>query len=1022
MSGNSLNENTPKWSYQNKPWSPKKNKKPWLKGFTRKKVTCSSEPTFLEDDELKTQYFKTLTPEEELIIYTLSMSDSNDISLSSSSSAASSSNNISSSSSANSSKNEAKDTPLPEMKYYRIGPHGMLIALDEELYDLPIRNNNQPSSANVNNANSSTAATASSSKNTANNIATNKIKVVSINETEFKQLYQKKHIFLTTPTFASLLSKSQQKGSKIFLPDEDPLNLLYDSYSLDTLIDKLIKFLPIHYNFDNITPAKNPDDAIKYIYDPNQKPTSLEEEFIKKPNKPNFHAIYGITEFLRSYIDAYHDFLHYGAEMINGLKKTFETSVLQHYLNMVGDDDLKDKLTKFYRTWIKKIDENIFTNTENKRVIQPKCHQLIEELADEYTKLLHDKVDIKWMPTSKTNAFVGTYSLNSDCDIAKLVAQLKADGVHEFYVESANSHIGKSLESHKMRVAMLDVGEWDAGSGYGSFTKRKVNTVIGTRTFTVNPRGNKVEKRSYEVTSAPTITLFGFINVAVDNEYHSINITNMTNNSTVTVNGEKDGYTRLALNRVAATIGLPTIRGQGEPKKLKTTPAAENLSDKQKQSVASLKTWTDFIQIRTFSQLKSNPNIPKMAMVINDKCCETTARMNGLSCVLKNEGSNITYYCYDINSRQIDEPTLLKKQTTLLQVLGNIKKITDYIGQWFNVRIHTLNTIKSLVPDPVLYFSSLLFSGIYQSQRERTLTEIKKLSKKNIDELNDLIKEFPTTVSEWLQSITNSEGIYSDFVNEIGNLRTIINKIIAAGSRDLKDLIEYTDELKQIIVNSLGKLITNEQQLSILVSTTLAFILFKKPRPQKYKTTFVSVIEGMKKNQAKNGNKITTDQIRIMENSSAILSEILETNEIIPIWTVIPSNFNKINISNSQRSNNTSSNTVKSFTDAYLTASKENLSVLSYYQAHDNKMKKDFNYGFEGIYNRAMCMLLEYEELPPNLQSSTLCKKHRNENVNINNNPNGTRKRKVTQQVKNMSQQGGRRLKTRKRSRYNKQK
>lgn len=1018
-----------------------------FKNKTRKKVssttTCSFEPTFLGDNALQTEYFVTETPEQELIIYTLSMSDSNGMNSLSTSSSASSSNHFANalstsassasasasssnnslnvnasnaSSSASSSKNEAKPTKSitpPEMKYYRIGPHGMLIVLDEELYALPPRTTNQlATSAMATNVTATsatmTAATASSSKNTANNIAKDKIKVRQIDIRTFKQLYTEKQ----TPTFASLLGKVPEKQSKKILPDTDPLNLLYESYSSDILIDKLIKFLPSHYNFDNITLAVNP--AIKYKYNANQKPTSLEVEYI---NNPNFQAIYGITEFLRSYIDIYHDFLHYGTDIINDLKHTFETSQQgkDRYLGMVGEP-LKSTLNTFYDKWMKIIDDNIFTNTVNRRVIQPKCHQIIEELTDAYIKLLHDEVGIKWMPTTKTNAFVGTYSLNSDCDIAKLVDQLRADGVNEFYVESANSHIGKSLQSHNMRVAMLDVGEWDAGSGYGSVKQGKVNTVIGKRVISKKPTNT-----SYEVLSAPTITLFGFIDVAVGNDYHAINIKNKAdNNSIVTVNGDKDGYSRLALNRVAATLGLPIIRGQGEATKLSTTPDAKTLSHGQQQSIASLKTWTDFIQIRTFSELKSIPAIPKMAMVINDKCCETTARMNGLSCVLKNEGSNVTYYSYDIDSRQMSETTLKLKQKTLLQVLGHINKpenqpdLKKYIKQWFDVRIQTLDTIKSLVADPVLYFSSLLFSGIYQSRKENALNEIdklrNKLRNKNINDLNELIKSFPTTVSEWLKSITNSEGIYSDFVNEIGNLRTIVNKISAAGSRDLKELIDYTDELKQIIVNSLGKLITNEKQLSVLVSTTLAFILFKKPRPDKYKTTFVSVITEMEKMKAKNDNKYTTDQIGIMKNSSTILDQLLEIIKINQIWEVHPSNFNLLN------ENNENPKPIDSFRGVYLTAPKEKISVLAHYQTDIENMKKDFNYGFEGIYNRAMCMLLENLELPPNLQSSSLCKKGKNENGS------NTKKRKVTNGPKGPnSQQGGRyKLKTRKRSKYNK--
>ena len=903
--------------------------------------TCSIEPTFPPHTE-----FYTTPDRSELIVYTLYeyASFSND---------------------------KVKNN---EMAYYRIGARELYEPLDGTLYAIPIRNRQ----------NSSAAAAAADSATNADNY-NGRTPIVRISKEEFITLYKSKYLHTSSSTLSSLLKKEQT--DRVIDPEENPLDILHSGYTTDSLIDALANILPIHYVFDGISEENRPD--IMYTYNPDQKPTSLEKFLIDHPTNYEFQAIYGITEFLRSYIDIYHDFLHYGRDIINTLKKTFEDRVLnQRYLSTI-QDPLKSKLHRFYIKWIQKIDSTIFTS--GGRVIQPACHQLIEEVADEYIKLLSD-TGIKWMPNSKTNAFIGTYSLNNDCDVTNLVRQLHDDGVDEFYVESANSHIGKALQSKKMRVAAMDIGEWDAGSGYGSFKQGKVNTVIGTRSIIVKASNtvktsNKVQKKSYNLPSAPTVNLFGFVNVGVENDYKTIVIKNMIDDSTVRINGEKDGYTQLSLNRVATTIGLPAIRGEGEAKKLNTTPSV--LTPLQEQSVATLKTWTDYIQIKTFSFLKSIPSVPKIGMVINDKCCETSARMNGLGCVLKNEGSNVTYYSYDIDSRIMSKELLDQKRHTLLQVLGHIDALEKYVGKWFDIRISMLEQIKSLTPDPILYFSSLLFSGVYASQKEKALKEIaqlknKKTNSSKTEELKAMIKGFPLSVSEWLQSITNSEGIYSDFISEIERLRAIVQKVGDAGSRDLTELRTYSEELKQIIVNSLGKLMKNDQQLSILVSTTLAFILFKKPKSDKYITSFKSIFDNKQLLAT-----MTNEHQIILQNSSTILQELLEIEHINKIWRIQDGDFKRSSSlqgsqesqlsQGSQDSQGSFSIPITSFKNVYLTRQKTRtqLTYLSDYQTYfknnSDTVAEYLNYGFEGIYNRAMCMLLDTSYLPSQLASSPLC-------------------------------------------------
>ena len=747
--------------------------------------------------------------------------------------------------------------------------------------------------------------------------------------------------------------------NRIHLESWDPID--YKRYTKDTSFKESIDLFSTHLNFDTI-PYDDMKD-FKYEDDPSKTPTSLEQLLrtdVKKDVELN--AIYTIVDVLRSYIDMFHDFLHYGDRFVTPIREEFEKNVLTLLLETVSKP-LKAILSKFYNDWKELLftDKSIFTASGN--VNQTACQQQMDALADAYIKLLHDNTDINWIHSTNAEAYVGTYNSLIPEDVTKLVEQLQSDGINEVYVESANSNIGQLLKNKGMRVVWLDVSQWDAGSGYGSILGKTINTSIGKTTTIPTKKGNKVEKKCHELKIPPSIVMFGYGEVSVSADNTKVTISHKYNPAycdNVSISGPGPGPkpkpVGLSLNSVLKAIGLPTIRGECEAKSLIVQPTS--LTPKQELLVAMLKTWTDTIQIRTLSLVKescpgSHTEIPKIATVISDNCCKIMARMQGL-CVLHNAGKNITYYNYDANYGKLTPETIERKCHTLLRVCKNIDRLKVYINNWFDIRIKRLDDINKYVPDPTLYFCSLLLKGIYELQKESARIEIEKIEKLkgNVIGLNALIKGFPSSITNWLKSITNSESIVADFAVQFSKFNELFVEISKINSRQNNDIIGICNTLMQFITNTIGPLIKNKNQLHVITATTIGFIFFRNYQPDTYADTIIELIGKLKKNEQ---NEQNADTIQILRYIESILLGLV--NPFQPEWTV-----NKIVV------NNSPSNTVPkiSLEKFYINQIKNGTFYMVNFK--NNSKNGVFHHGFKGILNRAYCIFLAPNEIPDDIR------------------------------------------------------
>jgi hypothetical protein len=627
---------------------------------------------------------------------------------------------------------------------------------------------------------------------------------------------------------------------------------------IEMINDKFAEHINFSYPFfQNSIRANNADR-----YDIPESPATVSLLDTINVDDPNFIII----NFLRSYIDLYHDVLHHGKKYCDKLKVDFEKK-------LPADDN-----REFYNKWIGKIDsevDGIFT--KSRKISQSQCKKLIEELADDFINMLHSgKIGMKegvgvaaaasaaavrapytLIPKNKENANIMSASIDNQAELKKLFDTMKGDGINGFFVESIDNNIGTQILHKGFDLCSLTLGEWDAGSGYNG-GKEIINSRIligpekaveslGKELLNIHrPKARVAAGAAGAAGAALNLTKIYIPNEPI-NIFNTINISVSDDNNILTVQSDDKKFTitdtqELSLNKLFITIDDTVIRGsqskKGKIGPIKTNPQINIHSNIDlKKSLISLKTWTDLIQIVTIS--KSMTPLPdrkplKILTVINDNLCETTARMYGLGHVLKSQNKIVTYYNYNINSRNLTDDQLKAKMKLKLYITTHKEMFIDYITKWFNQRIKALEDIHRTFYDPVLYFISELFKDIYTEARNKALKILSEIS--TID-----VKLIPNSIDEYIESITSSAVLLGDLLNYVSKFNLAIEIITKLNSRLPIDIFfEAYDYVEQQISNTFKD--AEPHTLRAMIASTFAFVFIKQYNPSRYEL----MLEGFK--------------------------------------------------------------------------------------------------------------------------------------------------------------------------------
>lgn len=565
-------------------------------------------------------------------------------------------------------------------------------------------------------------------------------------------------------------------------------------YTKDDLIEKINDLFGKHFDFSFLqSDAQSIRIASPSI--PPKLPISLLNSLYSNAIiKNRFETV----NFLRSYIDLFHDILEYGHLYKLELSKSFQLKI---------SNNPTEKL--YFDKKFKEINDTIFTSSN--KVSQTRCKEILELLTDEFVEFLHTN-GINTIPTEKENSLVISASIDNEKEIELLIQALNNDGINGFYVESANNSIGEILVKNKFKLINLKIGEWDAGSG---FTGQKMK-----------PPPEIIHIGPPQLPNL-AIDMFGTININVDADN-----TKLTASSTIPA-----GYTlsitprqKLSVNKILKTTNNIIVRGSGDSSDagtITTVPQINPTSDINLRTLLiSLKTWTDLIQIETISKTMSNRNNKKnpikILTVIYDGLCETTARLYGLGHVLKTEGKIVTYYNYNVNSRSLSESQIKTKTQIKKYIESNKDLFKQYLNLWFNQRINALTVINDDFYDPALYFVSELFKVKYKQAKDKSLEFIDTIDSQDI-------RLIPYKIDEYINSISSSSVLLGELLDSISQFNNAIQKIKEIGKRPSMDtFLNAYDFVQQQIINTFGE--KDAIELRSMVACTFAYVFLKDPR------------------------------------------------------------------------------------------------------------------------------------------------------------------------------------------------
>jgi hypothetical protein len=741
-----------------------------------------------------------------------------------------------------------------------------------------------------------------------------------------------KHSFINSLDFLSqpfinsqdeILAKTMlelQKDDKIETC-QIPKRLVFDNK--DYGFNNVVKYIKTNFGyFDNITldiPVdidNNSDDIISNLTKDNESITSIQSSILSYIHNTNnvlekrieLDRFIKIHYFYRSYIDLYHDILKYGDIYCKHIYDLFiKSDFFKEHPNYPYDKILYEK--REFITNIDKINNKI--KTSGNEINQNKCKELLEEYVDNFILKLHE-YGITWIPKKKEDARVVTVNIKNECELRSLLNILRNDGINSFYVESANSSIGALLSSSKNKdkldLSSITIGEWDAGSGFSSadieyeikqlrsFKKSKKgnneenNEESNQENEIEQDGGNRKRKRKepqYINVQNNQLDLFNLFKIIVSEDNDTL--INKFNDKYIKITNGPD---KLSVNAILKVLGHPPIRGTSD-KKEKTIKSlnirTDNIHKNFKISpynamVASLKTWTDLIQIVSISLSKSSKTSDnlnfKTAVIISDRLCETTARMYGLGHVLLNQTNIVSYYNYDINSRKFTTEEINIKLKMFKMFSHNKGKIISYVDNWLQEKIEIIEDIIKHTTDTRLYFILNLLSRSYKNQINSYKSLLDVYDNQNNITI-DILKKVPNNSTILFENLTDASLILGDFQELVESFTESLKGLKDLRSRSptiVNDFIDTYESVKQIIVNTYVKNIDIYEDADKIINAYTSICIAYKfittgYNIDIYTTTFKTLIE-----------TIVKDDNTILCSEHELINEAL--NEIIHIQTI----------------------------------------------------------------------------------------------------------------------------------------
>ena len=629
----------------------------------------------------------------------------------------------------------------------------------------------------------------------------------------------------------------------------------------------------------------------------------------------NTRIRYGI---IRSTIDFFHDYVSEAVNIFEYFKAFIKQNnplVKQQWINTVMDE-IKGKVT-----------------TSGGNVNQTACKNLWSEYSIQYRK----ELNIPCFPIVDFGN-IGSAKIWSDYDnrksqynpenytvefreiIDKLLHKLN---IRYFYIEAQSTPISTALIQHKFGMVTSNIALRDAAPGVSITTAMGLgleNALWIDRIYDRDYRGlcpqvqllkplNQYSERRL-ITNGPSCLISKFlglsqmkVNASLDSSQNQIESAVISGKSIeVRTSPTYPKINFLSLNGVIQSAkeetGLPIrqLRGQGTASKnpdIEVSVSSDGIEESM--LILSLKTYTDYCQADEIEQLKTptvatsvahaTPGLRVIAASSDFLASRTFSDFFATPSIYV--GHNyVTVTCSDTRYETLDGLQIQQRLILYTQLVNNndlligiiINKLNDYgrkytTEQNFTASAPTYYGLSNLLLEMnqnIINIQQIIMDLVEQSTNFISLS---------YNEQVNFLKQFPSTLPEFLHSLCKFNIMYDLFKNVNYNFGKIVKKIRNIESRTTNaKFFEIYREIVQEITNALPTETTSDD-LNIHIITLFTYSIATKP--ERIKTSFLTKLDLVKGELSDEQQQDTPNIAKILINIGKSIQFVFSVNQNI---------------------------------------------------------------------------------------------------------------------------------------------
>ena len=620
---------------------------------------------------------------------------------------------------------------------------------------------------------------------------------------------------------------------------------------------------------------------------------------------------YGI---IRSTIDFFHDYVSEAVKIFEDFKafiKQNNPSIPEEWIN-TKMDDIESKVT-----------------TSGGNVNQTACKNLWSEYSIKYRK----ELNIPCFPIVDFGN-IGSAKIWTDSertiyteDFVKIVAKLRELQITHFYIEAQSTPISTALIQHKFGMVTSNIALRDAAPGVSITTAMGlglenavwIDRIYDSRYVGLCPQVQQLQpfpdqyRERRLITNGPDCKISKFlglsemaVNARLDSKKNEIESRDFSGKSIkVRTSSSYPKINFLSLNGVIQSardltrLDIRQLRGQGTASANPDIEIVPGTTDIRNAAllILSLKTYTDYCQADEIEQLKTptiatsvahaTPGLRVVAASSDFLASRTFSDFFATPSIYV--GHNyVTVTCSDTRYETLTSSQIQQRLILYTQLLNNndlliriiISELNKYVTKYTNEQNFTasaptyygLSNLLLEMNQNIINIQQIIMDLVEQSTNFQSLS---------YNEQVNFLKQFPSTLPEFLHSLCKFNIMYDLFKNVNYNFGKIVKKIRSIQTRtENAKFFEIYREIVQEITNALPTKTTSDD-LNIHIISLFTYSIATKP--DRIKNSFLTnlnlVISELKKKREKSQEQIVIE--KILSNIDLSIQFVFRVNQNI---------------------------------------------------------------------------------------------------------------------------------------------